>query len=87
MLKLFKSGKALLLMMALTAMTAFAQEGGTSAVDTASLNGMLRQVAGAIDSIASSVSSIIAPAMIGLTIALTLLVIVVRIAKKPRSAG
>lgn len=86
MLKLFKAKTAFLFMMALMAVESFAQEAGSS-IDTASLNGMLRNVAGAIDSIASSVSSIIAPAMIGLTIALTLLVIVVRIAKKPRSAG
>ncbi|MBR4784621.1 MAG: hypothetical protein IK012_05130 [Fibrobacter sp.] len=86
MLKLFKN-KAMLILMALMSVgTAFAQEGGAS-IDTATINGMLRQVASGINSIAQSVSSIIAPAMIGLVVVLTLLAIVIKVAKKPRSAS
>lgn len=81
--KIRSFGKAklgVLLFMA-TAMLAHAE------VDTATINSQLREVASALDAISGSVSSIIAPAMIGLVIVMTLLVIVVRIAKKPRSAG
>ena len=86
MLKLFKN-KAMFLLMALMSVgTAFAQDGAAS-IDTATINNMLRQVASGINSIAASVSSIIAPAMIGLVVVLTLLAIVIKVAKKPRSAS
>lgn len=73
--------KLLGLAMLLACGSAFAE------IDTAQVNGMLRDVASGITSISSAVSSIIAPAMIGLVIVVTLLVIVVKIAKKPRSAS
>lgn len=82
MLQKLKSMKALVCALVL-GMVASA----SAAVDTAQLNSTLRDVAGSLDTIASSVSTIIAPAMIGLTIMLTILVIVVKICKKPRSAG
>lgn len=85
MLKLFKTKVMLLLMALMSVGTAFAQD--AASIDTATINGMLRQVASGINSIASSVSSIIAPAMIGLVVVLTLLAIVIKVAKKPRSAS
>lgn len=84
-IKSFGRAKLAFLMMAVATACAFAQEGST--LDTATMNNMLRQVASGINSIAASVSSIIAPAMIGLVIVLTLLAIVIKVAKKPRSAS
>lgn len=81
--KIRSFGKAklgVLLFMA-TAMLAHAE------ADTAAINKSMRDVAESLDAISGSVTTIIGPAMIGLVVALTLLVIVVRIAKKPRSAG
>ncbi len=86
MLKLFKTKVMLILMALMSVGTAFAQDGAAS-IDTATINNMLRQVASGINSIAASVSSIIAPAMIGLVVVLTLLAIVIKVAKKPRSAS
>lgn len=85
-IKKFGRAKVAALFVMLTALCAFAQD-ATNSVDTATINGMLRQVASGINSIASSVSSIIAPAMIGLVVVLTLLAIVIKVAKKPRSAS
>lgn len=85
-IKKFGRAKVAALFVMLTALCAFAQD-ATNSVDTATINGMLRQVAGGINSIASSVSTIIAPAMIGLVVVLTLLAIVIKVAKKPRSAS
>lgn len=84
-IKSFGMAKFIFLMMALMSVCSFAQE--TSAIDTATMNGMLRQVASGITSIANSVSTIIAPAMITLVIVLTLLAIIIKVAKKPRSAS
>ena len=84
-IKSFGMAKFTFLMMALMSVCSFAQEG--SAIDTATMNGMLRQVASGITSIANSVSTIIAPAMITLVIVLTLLAIIIKVAKKPRSAS
>lgn len=84
-IKSFGMAKFTFLMMALMSVCSFAQE--TSAIDTATMNGMLRQVATGITSIANSVSTIIAPAMITLVIVLTLLAIIIKVAKKPRSAS
>lgn len=84
-IKSFGMAKFTFLMMALMSVCSFAQE--TSAIDTATMNGMLRQVASGITSIANSVSTIIAPAMITLVIVLTLLAIIIKVAKKPRSAS
>lgn len=85
-IKKFGRAKVAALFVMLTALCAFAQDAGAN-IDTATINGMLRQVASGINSIASSVSSIIAPAMIGLVVVLTLLAIVIKVAKKPRSAS
>lgn len=85
-IKKFGRAKVAALFVMLTALCAFAQD-ATNSVDTATINGMLRQVASGINSIASSVSTIIAPAMIGLVVVLTLLAIVIKVAKKPRSAS
>lgn len=83
-IKNFGRSKVAALFVMLTALCAFAQD---NPVDTASMNAMLRTVATGIESIASSVSTIIAPAMISLVIVLTLLAIVIKVAKKPRSAS
>lgn len=85
-IKKFGRAKVTALVVMLTALCAFAQDAGNT-IDTATINGMLRQVASGIDSIANSVSTIIAPAMIGLVVVLTLLAIVIKVAKKPRSAS
>lgn len=85
-IKNFGRAKVTALLVMMAALCAFAQETGSD-IDTAIINGMLRQVASGINSIASSVSSIIAPAMIGLVVVLTLLAIVIKVAKKPRSAS
>lgn len=85
-IKSFGRAKLAFLMMAVATACAFAQD-AESTLDTATMNNMLRQVASGINAIASSVSSIIAPAMIGLVIVLTLLAIVIKVAKKPRSAS
>lgn len=85
-IKKFGRAKVAALFVMLTALCAFAQDASNS-IDTATINGMLRQVASGINSIASSVSTIIAPAMIGLVVVLTLLAIVIKVAKKPRSAS
>lgn len=85
-IKKFGRAKVAALFVMLTALCAFAQD-ATNNIDTATINGMLRQVASGINSIASSVSTIIAPAMIGLVVVLTLLAIVIKVAKKPRSAS
>lgn len=85
-IKSFGRAKLAFLMMCVASACAFAQDAG-STLDTATMNNMLRQVAEGINAIASSVSSIIAPAMIGLVIVLTLLAIIIKVAKKPRSAS
>lgn len=86
MFKLLKNKVMFVLMTLVAVGTSFAQDASAS-IDTGTINSMLRQVASGINSIAASVSSIIAPAMIGLVVVLTLLAIVIKVAKKPRSAS
>ena len=70
-----------LCLMAFAALPSFAQEAAvppTAQLDT---------IAARINEISTKVNTVIAPAMVTLVVVLTILVLVIRIAKKPRSAS
>lgn len=77
----FRAACATLCLMAFAALPSFAQEAATSPVaglDTLALR---------IGEVSSKINTVIAPAMLTLVVVLTVLVLVIRIAKKPRSAS
>lgn len=77
----FRAVMATLCLMAFAALPSFAQDATPSAVaglDTLALR---------IKEVSDKINTVIAPAMLTLVVVLTVLVLVIRIAKKPRSAS
>lgn len=77
----FRRVCATLCLMAFAALPSFAQEAATSPVAG------LDTLAARIGEVSSKINTVIAPAMLTLVVVLTVLVLVIRIAKKPRSAS
>lgn len=76
----FRSGLLALCLMAFAALPSFAQ-------DAVSPVAGLDTLAARIDEVSDKINTVIAPAMLTLVVVLTVLVLVIRIAKKPRSAS
>jgi len=76
----FRAACATLCLMAFAALPSFAQD-ATSPVAG------LDTLAARIGEVSSKINTVIAPAMLTLVVVLTVLVLVIRIAKKPRSAS
>lgn len=76
-----RKGLFALCLMAFAALPSFAQEGTTSAVAG------LDTLAARIGEVSNKINTVIAPAMLTLVVVLTVLVLVIRIAKKPRTAS
>lgn len=78
----FRAACATLCLMAFAALPSFAQEAAVTSpvagLDTLALR---------IGEVSSKINTVIAPAMLTLVVVLTVLVLVIRIAKKPRSAS
>ena len=77
----FRAVCATLCLMAFAALPSFAAEAATSPVAG------LDTLAVRIGEVSSKINTVIAPAMLTLVVVLTVLVLVIRIAKKPRSAS
>lgn len=77
----FRAACATLCLMAFAALPSFAQAAATSPVAG------LDTLAVRIGEVSSKINTVIAPAMLTLVVVLTVLVLVIRIAKKPRSAS
>ncbi|MDY6264105.1 MAG: hypothetical protein SPM09_06840 [Fibrobacter sp.] len=76
-----RGGLLTLCLMAFASLPAWAQDAAvppTAQLDT---------IAARINEISTKVNTVIAPAMVTLVVVLTILVLVIRIAKKPRSAS
>lgn len=76
-----RGGLLTLCLMAFASLPAWAQEAAvppTAQLDT---------IAARINEISTKVNTVIAPAMVTLVVVLTILVLVIRIAKKPRTAS
>ena len=77
----FRAAMATLCLMAFAALPSFAQDAAPSAVAG------LDTLANRIGQVSDKINTVIAPAMLTLVVVLTVLVLVIRIAKKPRSAS
>lgn len=76
-----RKGLFALCLMAFTALPAFAQDAATSPV------AQLDTLAARVKEVSDKINTTIAPAMLTLVVVLTILVLVIRIAKKPRTAS